>query len=207
VLLRNLLRLLARDTCDVGAASSDHRNRHVVLYARLGAISAESDPPPGPLPDKTSLSDLTPSISHRARLLSMRLEHIQLCSPHRCRRLQQLGIETAGDLACVSPRHVAQQFRAARRAERMLSQYRRAIRLAASVPGMMPREAMLLVSVHRRSVRGLALESAAALHRDLQRYAESSQGRTQLRGHRIPSPRRLKRWIQQCQQLTIPAAA
>lgn len=201
MLLRNLWRRLSRT--DDGGRSAQ-RTPQVVLYARFATTAATDKEPPAFLPDKTSLPQLSPSISHRARVLSMRLEHLQLCSLPRCRRLQQLGVVTAGDLALASPRSLAEKFRAARRAERVLSQYRRAIRLAASVPGMMPRDALLLVSVHRRSVPGIARESAAALHRDLQRYAESSSGRTQLRGRRIPSHRRLKRWIQECRQLATP---
>jgi hypothetical protein len=71
------------------------------------------------------------------------------------------------------------------------------------VPGMMPRDALLLISIHRRSARGLACESPASLHRDLERFAESTRGRTQLRGRRIPSMRRLKRWIAQCESSSL----
>lgn len=137
--------------------------------------------------------------SHRQRLLSMRLEHVQLCNRHRCQRLAKLGIHTVGDLAAADPERLAAHFTASRKALRVLQQYRRAIRFAASVPGLMPRDAMLLVSIHRRSARALACESAAQLHRDLQRFSESSQGQVQLRGRRLPSTRRIKRWIEQCE--------
>lgn len=137
--------------------------------------------------------------SHRHRLLSMRLEHVQICNRRRCQRLAKLGIHTAGDLAAADPERLAAHFTASRKALRVLQQYRRAIRFAASVPGLMPRDAMLLVSIHRRSARALACESAAQLHRDLQRFSESSQGQVQLRGRRLPSTRRIKRWIEQCE--------
>lgn len=166
---------------------------------------------PGPrvqaLPSKSNVSRGKPSSNHRARLLSMRLEHIQLCSPHRCARLQQLGIVTAGDLAYASPERLAIKFRASRRALRVLKEYRRAIRFAASVPGMMPRDAMLLINVHRRSVRGLSMESATTLRRDLDRFAASSQGQACLRGRRLPSTRRLKRWINQCREASLHSPA
>lgn len=129
----------------------------------------------------------------------MHLEHIQICNRRRCQRLAELGIRTVGDLASADPECLSQHFTASRKALRVLQQYRRAIRFAASVPGMMPRDAMLLVSIHRRSVRSLACESAAQLHRDLQRFSESSQGQLQLRGRRLPSTRRIKRWIEQCE--------
>ena len=143
--------------------------------------------------------------------MSMRLEHTRLCSEKRCHRLGEMGIVTAGHLATADLAVVAARFGAPRKAIRVLKQYRRAIRLAASVPGMMPRDAQLLISIHRRSARGLALETAALLHRDLQRFAESTPGRRQLRGRRLPSVRRIKRWIAACEHnvrnrpLHIPA--
>lgn len=136
--------------------------------------------------------------NHRSRVLSMRVEHCQLCSPKRAKRLAELGILTAGDLATAEPKNLAIHFGASRKAKRILSQYRRAVRFSASVPGMLPRDAMLLINVHRRSIHGLACDSAAALYRDLERFSESSQGRSLLRGRRLPSCRRLKVWITQC---------
>ncbi|MEM8669645.1 MAG: DUF4332 domain-containing protein [Planctomycetota bacterium] len=145
-------------------------------------------------------------VTHRQRVLSMRLEHTRLCSSRRCDRLQTMGVVTAGDLSSAKLERLAGHFGAPRKALRVLTQYRRAIRFAAAVPGMMPRDAMLLISIHRRSVRGLASETAPALHRDLERFAESTQGQLQLRGRRIPSTRRLKRWIAACEQ-TLPQRA
>ena len=158
----------------------------VVLYARVGS-SARKRVKHSPRPTVPIRSASPVRSCHRERLLSMKLEHTKLCSPHRCQRLRELGIVTAGDLASVNPDQLARQFTARRKAVSVIKRYRRAIRLAASVPGMMPRDAMLLVSIHRRSVRGLASESPSALHRDLERYAESTKGRLQLRGRRIPS--------------------
>ncbi|MDG2224326.1 MAG: DUF4332 domain-containing protein, partial [Rubripirellula sp.] len=166
----------------------------VVLRAHIDATpeSARSKPamiesshaPPSP-----QLSPAPLGVTHRQRLLSMRLEHTKLCSPHRAQRLKSLGVFSAGDLSNSDLEKLAAHFGASKKALRMLVQYRRAIRFAAAVPGMMPRDAMLLISIHRRSVRGLACESAAALHRDLERFAESTQGQIQLRGRRIPSTR------------------
>jgi hypothetical protein len=197
--LRSLFQRLSTDN----QTSRNRDQQPVVLYARLSHEPASGPATVRSLPSKASLADLKPNSSHRARLFSMRLEHIQLCSPHRCQRLRQLGIVTAGDLASASPDQLASQFRASRRALRILKQYRRAIRFAASVPGMMPRDAMLLISIHRRSTHGLSLESAVTLHRDLERFAQSSQGQVQLRGRRVPSTRRLKQWINECKESTI----
>lgn len=178
---------------------------HVVLYAtvqdapRSRRRTAHRTAPPH------ARQIAPPQATHRERLLSMKLEHTKLCSPHRCQRLAELGIVTAGDLAAINPQLLAERFAAPRKAVSVIKRYRRAIRLAAAVPGMMPRDAMLLVSIHRRSVRGLASETPSALHRDLERYAQSTKGRLQLRGRRVPSTRRLKRWISQCESLSLRA--
>jgi len=198
-MLRNLFRVLS----DGSRFEREEDEQPVVRLTHVSSAACESGSSIESDRSQGDLMQLKPSASHRARLYSMRLEHIRLCSPHRCERLRRLGIVTAGDLASASPERLASQFRASRRAQRVLKQYRRAIRFAASVPGMMPRDAMLLISIHRRSVRGLSLESAAILHRDLERFAQSSQGEMQMRGRRIPSTRRLKRWINQCQESTI----
>ena len=196
-MLRGFLRLLSRSS--KRTAPKQNAPEHVTLYAQV-------EMPPARTPKPTQLQRKQPhnpkataNASHRERLLSMQLAHTKLCSPKRCVRLRELGITTAGDLACASPEKLAQHFGAPKKATRILKQYRRAIRFAASVPGMMPRDAMLLISIHRRSVRGLACEKAATLHRDLERFAESSKGMGQLRGRRIPSTRRLKRCIQECE--------
>ena len=199
-MLRRLLSLFSRSPQRPSLLESSPGE--VILYARIGNSS-----PPGmtrpPRPNKTSRRVHPAHTSHRERLLSMKLEHTKLCSPHRCRRLNRMGIVTAGDLAVANPDKLARHFTASRKAAAVLRRYRRAIRLATAVPGMMPRDALLLVSIHRRSVRGLASESPSALHRDLERFAESSKGRLQLRGRRVPSTRRLKQWITECEMIAI----
>ncbi|GAA5505170.1 DUF4332 domain-containing protein [Novipirellula caenicola] len=136
-----------------------------------------------------------PKASHRERLLSMRIEHIRICSESRANQFSEFGIDTAGDLISANLRTLAEKYPSPRKAVRVLKRYRQAIRLAARVPGMMPRDALLLISIHRRSVRGLAMETPMSLYRDLQRYAESTPGRKQLRGRRLPSVKRIRRWI------------
>ena len=51
-------------------------------------------------------------VNHRARLMSMRLEHTRLCSQQRCKRLREYGILTAGDMATADPKQIAQKFAA-----------------------------------------------------------------------------------------------
>lgn len=198
MLFRSLLELLSRTSQKPSLI--DHDAERIVLYAQIDQPKRKKEVG---LTAKRVPKQAMANPSHRERLMSMRLEHTKLCSQRRCERFQAMGIRTAGDLACASPERLAQHFGAPRKAERVIKHYRRAIRFAASVPGMMPRDAMLLISIHRRSVRGLALESPTALHRDLQRFSESSQGRLQLRGRRIPSTRRLKRWIAECESRAV----
>ncbi len=197
-MLRSFLRLLSPTPQKPSLLKSGASR--IVLYAQVEKPARKNVVS---VPNKTQQIQVTANPSHRERLLSMRLEHTKICSPRRCRRFRELGIVTAGDLACALPDRLAVHFRATRKAERVIKHYRRAIRFAAAVPGMMPRDAMLLISIHRRSVRGLALESPATLHRDLQRFAESTKGRVQLRGRRVPSMHRLKRWIAQCESNAV----
>ncbi len=194
-MLRTLLRFLSPSPdrpAPIDTSSGGTGN--IVLYARVAAPDTD-------VAGKRieTAARVPESVSHRARLMSMHLEHTRLCSAKRCDRLGQLGIVTAGDLASADLNRIAAKFAAPTKALRVLKRYRRALRLAASVPGMMPRDALLLIAIHRRSVRGLAGETPAALHRDLLRFAESTSGRRQLRGRRVPSTRRIRRWISACE--------
>ena len=179
---------------DHGARQKDT----LVLYAHVDSPTAEARPAKQSDPSQR-LAKPADRVNHRERLMAMQMEHVRLCSVRRCERLREAGIVTTGDLVRADPQRIAATFGAPAKALRVIKRYRRAIQMAASVPGMMPRDAQLLISIHRRSVRGLARETPAALHRDLQRFAESSPGRRQLRGRRVPSPRRIKRWIAACE--------
>lgn len=195
-MLRQLLKIFLSRHQVPGVFEEESDN--VVLYAAVDnspqtAASSALNP--------AFLTNARPTPHHRERLLSMQLAHAKICSMQRCHRLNGMGIYTTGDLATANLSSLATQFGAPKKALRVLKQYRRAIRFSASVPGMMPRDAMLLISIHRRSVRGLAMESPTRLHRDLERFAESTQGRQQLRGRRIPSTRRLKKWISECESV------
>ncbi|KLU06415.1 hypothetical protein RISK_001626 [Rhodopirellula islandica] len=139
--------------------------------------------------------------SHRERIFAMRIEHLQICNEKRCRLLAKVGVVTAGDLACCNPDLISRQYKSPQRALRSIKRLRAAVRLAVAIDGMMPRDALILVAIHRRSVASLARESAAVLHRDLERFSLSSRGQ-RLVGHRgVPSLRRVKSWVGQCEQL------
>jgi hypothetical protein len=199
-MLRSLLRFLSPGR-QAPSPITRIGSETVVLYAELPVPSSRPKSAA-----KTIPATAPESVCHRQRVLTMKLEHTRLCSPGRCGRLKDLGIDTAGELATADIKSLAESFGSPRKAAAILKRYRRAIRLAAAVPGLTHRDALLLVSVHRRSIRGLALESPAALHRDLQRFAESTTGRRQLRGRRLPSVRRIKRWIAASESLAREAA-
>ncbi|PHQ34831.1 hypothetical protein CEE69_13250 [Rhodopirellula bahusiensis] len=153
-------------------------------------------------------SPATPSVrpsrlrsSHRERIFAMRIEHLQICNEKRCRLLAKVGVVTAGDLACCNPEQISRQYKSPERALRSIKRLRAAVRLSVAIDGMMPRDALILVAIHRRSVASLARESAAALHRDLERFSLSSRGQKMV-GHRgVPSLRRVKSWVGQCEEL------
>ena len=151
------------------------------------------------------LSQSTVVASHRERLLAMRLDYLKICSIKRCERLAEIGIQTAGDLVFGDPKKIASSFENSQRAERAIRRYRTAIRMALAIDSMMPRDALMLVAIHRRSVSSLSRESAAQLHRDLERFSLSTRG-SKLVGRRgVPSLRRVKAWIATCRDLAEAA--
>lgn len=154
-----------------------------------------------PTPHESSL------VLHRARLLAMRLEHMGLCPATRHRQLAEVGIQTAGDLIYSDPSKVAEAFGNSQRAERAIRRYRAAIKLALGVESMMPRDALLLVAIHRRSVASVARQSAAQLHRDLERFSLSSRGRKLIGRRSVPSQRRVKLWVARCREVVEAASA
>lgn len=193
-------------------------NDEVMFLVDLPAIpaaSAKSNPPPPreTASTRTSSQRVRPVepihssvvASHRERLLAMELDYLQICSPKRCGQLAAIGIQTAGDLVFGDPQKIASSFENSQRAERAIRRFRTAIRMALAIESMMPRDALVLVAIHRRSVSSLARESAAQLHRDLERFSLSTRG-SKLVGRRgAPSLRRVKAWIATCRELAEAA--
>ena len=137
----------------------------------------------------------SPIRNHRGRILAMRLVHSRLCSAQRAERLEAIGVLTLGDLAYGDLQSIASHFNATAKALKQLQRYRRAVRLAASVPSLTPADALALVSIHRPHPKSLAAQTPAMLRQDLLRFANSTRGQSMLRGRPVPSIRRIKRWI------------
>lgn len=203
------------------ADSMDHRSGDVVFWVDMPPIAATTSASTGPAPPAMAHAGRSVTAesatdrrsrkrrpgSHRERLLAMRLDHLKICPPRRCQQLGAVGVQTAGDLVFGDPAKIAATLPNSPRAERVLRRYRAAIRMAAAIDSMMPRDALLLVSIHRRSVASLSRESAAQLHRDLERFSLSSRG-SKLVGRRgVPSLRRVKTWIATCHRIAESATA
>ncbi len=148
---------------------------------------------------------MRPRSSHRRRLLGTRLYYLRIFSSRRCQQLASIGITTAGELLSCDPADTAHRLGASPAAKRALTRSRHAIRFAAAVPGMMPRDALLLIRVHRRGTRRLATESPASLRRDLERFALSSRGQRLLRGRPVPTIDQLRGWIDACARSRRPS--
>jgi Domain of unknown function (DUF4332) len=176
--------------------------RSVVLYAHVDVTAKAKQLQATRLRESFPRDALPPSKGdHRAWLLSMRLDHLRIFTPVRCERLTEIGIVTAGDLVTADLARLGRTL-GDQTLPRRLKRTVRAILLAAAVPGMMPRDAMLLMCVHRPSVRSLASESPAILHRDLQRFALSTKGQRATKGRRLPSVKRIRRWVETRSQST-----
>lgn len=137
----------------------------------------------------------TATLNHRGRILAMRIAHSRLCSVQRCKRLEALGVLTLGDLAYGDLDTIASNFKAPTKALKQLQRYRRAVRLASSVPSLIPADALALISIHRPHPKSIAAQTPAMLRQDLMRFADSTRGQSLLRGRPVPSIRRIKRWI------------
>ncbi|MEM6979748.1 MAG: DUF4332 domain-containing protein [Planctomycetota bacterium] len=133
----------------------------------------------------------------------MQICHLKICRPGRAEQLKAFGIRTANDLLWCDVNVIAAQFDAPFRAKRALSRLQTAIRLAVTIDTMTPRDAMLLVAIHRSTVGSLACEHAATLRRDLERFSMSTRGRRLVGRRGIPSLRRLKQWIATSRQTTL----
>ena len=166
---------------------------HVRLRCRV-QFPKKNGSPRSPLP---SVTGSVVSI-HAATIYQMSLRRLKLFSSKRCQQLEKLGIDTAGALVDADPHWIAGHFSAKKKAERSIRHYQQAIRVAASVPEMLPHHASLLFRIHRKHRKGLAAETPTKLFRDLQRYSESTSGRKHLRGGALPPVERIKVWIDHC---------
>lgn len=92
-------------------------------------------------------------------------------------------------------------------AARRRARQQRVLRFAKHFTGMEPREARILIAMHRRSPHVLARESAAVLKRDWERFLLSSAGQRLAAGSEVPDIARLRNWITLARLKVAEAAA
>lgn len=144
---------------------------------------------------------------HRQRILAARLSHTRLISSKNCRRLADAGVLTCDDLLRNDLWSLASRFGRPKFVADRLDACRRAIQLAASVDGLMPGDALVLVRIHRATVESLARQTPQHLRRDWMRFAQSSEGQKLVSSHRCPSLKRLKRWIANAQSVGMRSSS
>ncbi len=196
-MLTTFLRVFCRSPKKLTPLRLDETRTHSPRAQSLAPLQRTSLVEPDACASLVPIYD-QPRMVHRERLMSMQLRHSKLCPESKCVHFEQHGIETVGDLLTADLRTLSKTFPSPDKSVRAIKRYRSAIRLAARVPEMMPRDALLLICIHRRSVRGLAMESPMLLYRDLQRYADSTPGQKMLRGRKLPSIKRVRSWIAAC---------
>lgn len=137
---------------------------------------------------------LRPSIGRSRR--SQTLSAAGIGSARQRRALRSVEIRTTDDLLRADPCELAAQLRWPPVAQRGVRRWQRAIQMARAIPSMTPLDALMLRTVHRRTLRAIASEDAPRLHRDLKRYALSSRGAKCLGDRPLPTLEDVRRWIE-----------
>ncbi|MEL7267626.1 MAG: DUF4332 domain-containing protein, partial [Planctomycetota bacterium] len=81
-----------------------------------------------------------------------------------------------------------------------LSRIASAVRLALLFENMRPIDALLLISVYRKSRESIASESPAQLHRDLLRFSLSTPGNRMLGSAHLASISTVRQWVHAAKQ-------
>ena len=181
-----------------GEAVGGHEPRTVVRPGPA-ALQVSGDVPRQTLPGRMRKPSPDPAARRwRSRVLRSDLRDLGLVPRELAEQWRRAGIETGGDAARCEPHEVIGRLGGTERERRQLVVVRRCVRMAATVDAMRPIDAMLLIRIHRRSVRRLAGESAAVVRRDLERFAFSTPGRRLLRGRPLPDSAKIAGWIDRC---------
>ena len=115
--------------------------------------------------------------------------------------------ETVASETAAARREVPRPSRPDQVAARRRARQQRVLRFAKHFTGMEPREARILIAMHRRSPHVLARESAAVLKRDWERFLLSSAGQRLAAGSEVPDIARLRNWITLARLKVAEAAA
>lgn len=158
--------------------------------------------PGGPCYDKArgpTVADAPPPAAKHAprlrRMSRMPVERLGLFNRRWRTALRGAGVCTATDFLTADAQRLARRLKMPDKVVAKISQRQAAVRLAALLPPLAPRDALLLIAVHRRDLRKLATESPGRLHRDLARFALSTAGQALLRGKVAPDLDAVRSWI------------
>lgn len=146
-----------------------------------------------------ALSKRSKPLTARQRRMEASLASLRLLPPAMVQRLEEDGKSRVADLLQLNLSQWATQQGLTRSQHSRLRTVRRAIRMAFALRVMHPREAYLLIAIHRSSPADVASDSARHLFRDLERFAMSSRGRALMKRIEFPSIDRVSTWIQSAQ--------
>ncbi|WP_417744127.1 DUF4332 domain-containing protein [Rosistilla oblonga] len=135
----------------------------------------------------------------RQRRMEASLASLRLLPPSLVRQLESHGLVSVKDLLNLNLTEWASERGLSKSHQSQLRTVRRAIRMAMSLRVMHPRDAYLLIAIHRRSPEDVASDSPRHLFRDLERFALSSRGRALMRRIEFPSIDRVATWISAAQ--------
>ncbi|QDV70323.1 hypothetical protein Poly24_40440 [Rosistilla carotiformis] len=155
----------------------------------------QSNPSPGTIVDSPTGRPQAQPQTARQRRMEASLASLRLLPTGVLRQLESSGHRRVQDLLRLNLSQWATEQRLTASQQSQLRTVRRAIRMAFALRAMHPREAYLLIAIHRRSPEDVASDSPRHLFRDLERFALSSRGRALTRRIEIPSLERVSAWI------------
>ncbi len=118
-----------------------------------------------------------------------------------CKRLEQSGVRTVGDLMVVSVNDLCTRFdQPAEKVRRRVRRWQATLDLAAEITGLRPADACLLVAIHRHSSLHLAKESPTRLLADLRRFLRSTPGRRRFPRYDLPPITVVSKWVAEARQ-------
>ena len=123
------------------------------------------------------------------------LRSLKIMSRRALENLERLDVVTVGDLLELDFESLGEAGFGDREIAR-LRVSRRAVRLALVIRRLNPRNARLLIAVHRGSPERLALTNAVRLQKDIQRFALSSRGSRLIGDMPLPPVEVVREWIE-----------
>jgi hypothetical protein len=111
-----------------------------------------------------------------------------------------VGIRTVADLLNANPASVAAELGLHHVSAHTIADWQMQARLVCQIPELRGYGAQLLVACGFTSPEQIAGTRVADLIRKIQAFCQSKQGQRILRNSEVPSPAKIKRWIQNAAQ-------